>query len=128
MSLNGDNQRKRSLNGDRNAKRNGCRDDGPPSAQKMSLLVWKSSKNSQEHLKSSKKCRNTPTRAEKQSVQRMAKPAACSHRNHFQTVCRSKDKAQSRNTSCLDENALYDDKASDEDEKHTFRSGHNHKV
>ena len=50
----------------------------------------------------------------------MAKPAVCSHRNHFQTVSRSKDKAQSRKTSRLDENEVYDDKASEEDEKHTF--------
>ena len=50
----------------------------------------------------------------------MAKPAVCSHRNHFQTVSRSKDKAKSRKTSRLDENEVYDDKASEEDEKHTF--------
>ena len=35
-------------------------------------------------------------------------------------MCRSKDKAQSRKTSRLDENEVYDDKASEEDEKHTF--------
>ena len=62
----------------------------------------------------------TPLGRKKQSVQRMARPTACSHRNHFQTVCMSKDKAQSRNTSCLDENEFYDDKSSDEDEKHNF--------
>ena len=125
MPSNSDNQRQRRLNGDRN---NGCRDDGSRSAWERSSLVWKSRNNSHGYLKSSEKCPNTPTRAEKQSVQRIAKPAVCIKRNHFQTVCTSKDKVQSRNTSCLDENALYDDKASDEDEKHTFSSGHNHKV
>ena len=71
-------------------------------------------------LKSSKKCRNTPTRAEKQSVQHMARPAVCIKRNHFQTVCTSKDKAKSRNMNRLDENKVYDDKSSAGDEKHTF--------
>ena len=50
----------------------------------------------------------------------MTKPAVCSHRNHLQTVSRSKDKAQSRETSRLEENEVYDDKASEEDEKHAF--------
>ena len=50
----------------------------------------------------------------------MAKLAVCSKKNHFQTVCTSKDKAKSRNASRLDENELYDDKPSDEDEKYTF--------
>ena len=49
----------------------------------------------------------------------MAKLAVCSKRNHFQTVCSSKDKAKSRNANCLDENEVYDDKSSNEDEKHT---------
>ena len=48
----------------------------------------------------------------------MAKLAVCSKRNHFQTVCTSKDKAKSRDASRLDENEVYDDKSSDEDEKH----------
>ena len=119
MSSNSDNQKQRRLNGDRNSKRNGCRDDGYRSAGERSL-VRKSCNNSQEHLKSSEKCRNTPTRAKEQSVQRMAKPAVCTKRNHFQTVCTSKDKAQSRNTSRLDENKIYDDKSSAGYEKHTF--------
>ena len=55
-----------------------------------------------------------------QSVQRMAKPTVCIKRNHFQTVCTSKDKAQSRNTSRSDENKVYDDKSSAGDENHTF--------
>ena len=50
----------------------------------------------------------------------MAKPAVCIKWNHFQTVCTSKDKAQSRNTSRLEEKKVYDDKSSAEDEKHTF--------
>ena len=75
---------------------------------------------SQEHLKSSDKCRNTPTRAEKQSVSSMAKPAVCIKKSHFQTACTSKVKAQSRNTSRLDENRVYDDKSSGGDENHTF--------
>ena len=119
MSSNNDNQRQRRLNGDRNSRRNGCRDDGSRSAGERSL-VRKSCNNSQEHLKSSEKCRNTPTRAEEQSAQRMAKPAVSIKRNHFQIVCRAKDKAQSRNTSRLDENKIYDDKSSAGDEKHTF--------
>ena len=49
----------------------------------------------------------------------MAKLAVCSKRNHFQTVCTSKDKAKSWNANRLDENEVYDDKSSDEDEKHT---------
>ena len=40
----------------------------------------------------------------------------CGKRNHFQTACLSKDKGESR----LDENEVFDDKSSDEDEKHTF--------
>ena len=119
MSSNSDNQKQRRLNWDRNSKRNGYRDDGSRSAGERSL-VRKSCNNSQEHLKSSEKCRNTPTRAKEQSVQRMAKPAVCTKRNHFQTVCTSKDKAQSRNTSRLDENKIYDDKSSAGYEKHTF--------
>ena len=61
-----------------------------------------------------------PTRAEKQSFQRMAKPAVCIKRNHFQTVCTSKDKAQSRNTSRLDEKRLHDEKSRARGEKHTY--------
>ena len=45
MSSNSDNQRQRRLNGDRNSKRNGCRDDGFRSAGERSL-VWKSYKSS----------------------------------------------------------------------------------
>ena len=58
MSSKSYNQRQRRLNRDRNSKRNGCRDDGSRSAGERSL-VWKWCKNSQEHLKSSEKCRNT---------------------------------------------------------------------
>ena len=82
MSSNSDNQRQRRLNGERNSKRNGCCVDGSRSAGKRSL-IWKSCNNSKEHLKSSDKLRNIPTRAEKQSVQRVAKPAECIKRNHF---------------------------------------------
>ena len=119
MSSNSDNQRQRRLNGDSNSKCNGLPDDGSRSAGERSL-VWKSCNNSQEHLKSSEKCRNTPTRAEEQSVQRMAKPAVCIKRNHFQTVCTPKEKAHSQNTSRLDENKVYDDQSSARDENHTF--------
>ena len=40
--------------------------------------------------------------------------------NHVQTVCTSKDKAQSRNTSRLDENKVYDVTSSARDKKHSF--------
>ena len=49
----------------------------------------------------------------------MAKLAVCSKRDHFQTVCTSKDRAKSRNASRLDEKEVYDDKSSYEGENHT---------
>ena len=62
------------------------------------------------NLKSSEKCRNTPTRAEKQSVQRMAKPAV-------DVVGGTTSKP---NQEHLHQNEVFDDKPSDKDEKHTF--------
>ena len=50
----------------------------------------------------------------------MAKPAVYIKRNHLQTVCTSKDKAQRRNTSRLEENKIYYYKSRAGREKHKY--------